>query len=78
MSWKIINRVLGLASINPAFRQQLQEDPLAALEAQGFELTPEELETFKKYASLPFSQFCQSLSEELAPNTQHSYEETDF
>ncbi len=71
MSWKIINRILGLASINPAFRQQLQQDPRTALEAQGFELAPEELEAFSTFASLPFSQFCQRLSEELTPD-EHS------
>lgn len=66
MSWKTINRIIGLATINPSFRQQLQQDPLAALKAQGFTLTPEELAVFSKYASLPFTQLCQRLEEELA------------
>ncbi len=70
MSWKEINRVIGLASINPAFQKQLQEDPLTALEAQRFELTQEELDVFKSLASLPFSQFCQRLSETFAPDRQ--------
>ncbi len=61
MSWKIINRIIGLASINPDFRQRLQRDPLLALKAQGIVLTAEELEVFKKYAALPFAQFCQRL-----------------
>lgn len=65
MTWKTVNRILGLAAINPAFRQQLQEDPLAALETQDFEVTSEELEAFKAFASLPFPQFCQRLAEEL-------------
>jgi hypothetical protein len=68
MPWKTINRILGLASINPAFRQQLQEDPPSALKAQGFELDPEELEVFIKFCSLPFPQFCQRLQAELAPD----------
>ncbi|MEO9031177.1 MAG: Os1348 family NHLP clan protein [Ktedonobacteraceae bacterium] len=72
MSWKTINRILGLAAINPVFRQQLQQDPRTALEAQGFELAQEELEAFSAFASLPFSQFCQRLSETLAPD-EHSY-----
>lgn len=67
MSWKTINRILGLASINLAFRQQLQTDPEAALETQGIELTAEELETLKAFSVLPFPQFCQRLSEVLAP-----------
>lgn len=66
MSWKSINRIIGLASINLAFRQQLQQDPQVALEAQGIDLTPEELEAIKAFITLPFPQFCQRLSQELA------------
>lgn len=72
MSWKMINQILGLASINPTFQQQLQENPLQALEAQKFKITPEEQEVFKTSASLPFSQFCQCLVEALAPDEQRS------
>lgn len=68
MSWKTINQILGLASINHTFRQQLQEDPQTALEARGFELTPEELEAFRAFVSLPFAQFCQYLLETLPPD----------
>lgn len=68
MPWKTINRILGLASINPAFRQQLQEDPASAVKTQGFELTPEELEVFTRFCSLPFPQFCQHLQAELSPD----------
>ncbi len=66
MSWKTINRILGLASINQSFRQQLQRDPRATLEAYGFELAPEELEALCAYASLPFLQFCRRLMEDFA------------
>lgn len=66
MSWKIINRILGLAAINSDFRQQLQEDPLAALETQNVEITREELEALKAFASLPFPQFCQRLTEKFS------------
>jgi hypothetical protein len=68
MSWKIINQVIGLASINLAFRQALQQNPEAALREEGIELTPEELDTFRNFASLPFQLFCQRLEETLAPN----------
>lgn len=77
MSWKEINHILGLASISPTFRQQLQEDPLATLAAWDFELTPEEREAFKASASLPFSQFCRCLLEMLAPDEQCSSEDAD-
>lgn len=63
MSWKIINRIIGLASINLTFRQRLQKDPETALREEGFELTPEEMEGFKTFISLPFAQFCQRLVE---------------
>lgn len=66
MSWKIINRIIGLASINPTFQQRLQQDPEAALKEVGFELTPKEMEVFKTSASLPFAQFCQQLLKNFA------------
>ena len=66
MSWKIINRIIGLASINPTFRQRLQQDPEATLKEEGFELTSQEMEAFKTFASLPFAQFCQQLLKSFA------------
>jgi hypothetical protein len=78
MSWKTINRILGLASINPVFRQQLQKDPLTALEIEGFELTSEEQEAFGKFYSLPVSQFCQRLLEELTPNEYSGSSESEY
>lgn len=68
MSWKTINRILGQAAIDPVFRQCLRESPLAALSAEGFELTPEEQEVFARFAALPFPEFCQRLLDELGPD----------
>ena len=68
MSWKTVNRILGQAAIDQDFCKRLQEDPLAALAAEDFELTPEELEAFTRFAALPFPEFCQRLLEELAPD----------
>lgn len=67
MSWKTINHIIGLASINPAFREQLQQDPQTALETEGFKLTPKEMDAFISLAPLPFTQFCRHLQETLAP-----------
>jgi hypothetical protein len=67
MSWKTINQILGLASIDPEFRQTLQVDPISAAEAQGVELTREEQEVFKELSPLNFPEFCQRLLERLAP-----------
>ena len=71
MSWKTVNRILGQAAIDPEFRQRLQEDPLAALEAQGFELTPVEQEVFTRFSSLPFPEFCQRLLDELGKDADN-------
>jgi len=67
MSWKTINQILGLASIDPEFRQILQVDPVSAVEARGFDLTGEEQEVFKELSPLHFPEFCQRLLERLAP-----------
>ncbi|HLG63723.1 MAG TPA: Os1348 family NHLP clan protein [Ktedonosporobacter sp.] len=71
MSWKMINRILGLASISPTFQQELQQDPQAALESHGFQLTAEELATFKAFAPLPFPLFCERVFSELAPEEEY-------
>jgi hypothetical protein len=71
MSWKTINQMLGQASIDPAFRQTLQDDPLSAAEVLGFKLTPEELAIFKECTALSFAELCQHLLERLAPYRQN-------
>lgn len=58
MSWKTINRILGQAAIDSAFRQRLLEDPPTALAAEGFELTPEEQEALTQFSALSFPEFC--------------------
>ena len=68
MSWQTINRILGQAAIDPVFRQRLQEDPLGALAAEGFELTPE---AFTRLAALPFREFCQRLLDELGKDADN-------
>ena len=71
MSWQTINHILGQAAIDPVFRQRLQEDPLGALAAEGFELTPEEQEAFTRLAALPFREFCQRLVDELGKDADN-------
>lgn len=68
VSWKTINRILGRACIDHAFWQALQSDLQVTLDAENFELTPEEEEAFKEFAHLPFADFCQHLLEKLAPD----------
>lgn len=67
MSWKTINEILALASLDQTFREALQHDPLSAVEAQGFELTCEERKVFQECAPLPLAKFCQYLLERLVP-----------
>ena len=68
MSWRTINRILGQAAIDSAFRQRLLEDPPTALAAEGFELTPEEQEALTRFSALPFPEFCRRLLDELGPD----------
>ena len=73
MSWKIVNQIIGLASIDLNFQKKLQQDPEAALAAQGIDLPPEELEVLRQCATLPFPQFCQRLQEIMAPDEHSSW-----
>jgi len=44
MSWKILNEILGIASIDHEFGQKLLEHPIQAINEKGFPLTSEERE----------------------------------
>jgi hypothetical protein len=68
MPWKNINQILGLAYIDPNFWKALQEDPLPAIDAQGFELTSLERVLFGKIAIDDLDTFCQSLVDTFAPD----------
>lgn len=70
MSWRTVNQILGLASIDPTFRHILQDNPLSATRALGFELTPEEQKVFRECASLNFTEFCLCVFQQLAPDQQ--------
>lgn len=70
MSWKTINEILALASMDPTFRKALQFDPLSAVEAQGFELSGEERHVFQECRALTLAEICRVLLERLAPS-QH-------
>jgi hypothetical protein len=70
MSWRTVNQILGLASIDPAFWHILQTSPLSATEALGFELTLEEQMIFRECASLSFPDFCLHVFQQLAPEQQ--------
>ena len=65
MTWRTINAILGLATVDQAFRQELLENPLAAVQARHFELTAEEQEVFKKISARDLPEFSQKLLEHL-------------
>ena len=76
MSWKTINEIISLASLDPIFREALQRDPVCAIEAQKFELTNVEREVLQELASLTLVEFCQAVLERLAtPLSEEGSEE---
>jgi uncharacterized protein (DUF885 family) len=70
MSWKTLNRILGLAAADQHFWQALQVNPLAAIRAEGFELTPEEQTILSESAAETLAEFSQYLLDTLAPDAQ--------
>jgi hypothetical protein len=69
MSWEIINRILGLASVDKEFAQELLKDPEAAIEAHGFQLTPEEKRIFNETSAKNLH----DLSQQLMQKLHHDY-----
>lgn len=65
MSWEILNRILGLASINQEFARELLKDPCTAIQAQGFKLTPEEQRVFHEIKAGSLSELSQQLMQRL-------------
>jgi hypothetical protein len=70
MSWETINKILGLAALDQDFLQELLKYPVAAVQARGFELTPEEQEVFSKIVASDLSEFSQYVLDHLAPGRQ--------
>ena len=67
MSWQEINELLGLAMIDPGFRQRLLTDPLMAAKSKDFDLTEQERETLRKITAHDLSNFSQQIIVKLAP-----------
>lgn len=60
MSWQTIDDMLGLAIIDPVFREELLHSPVAAAKDRGFRLTPDEerlVETIRARDLSEFSQY---------------------
>ncbi len=61
MTRKIINAILGLASVDQTFCRELLENPLRAVQAKQFELTPEEEGIFQRISARDLYEFSQIL-----------------
>ncbi|HLG64842.1 MAG TPA: Os1348 family NHLP clan protein [Ktedonosporobacter sp.] len=66
MSWKIINRILGLATIDQDFAQKLLTDPLPAIQDKGFQLTNREREVFSEISASTLNELSQQLMQKLS------------
>jgi|SwirhisoilCB1_FD_contig_31_3710647_length_770_multi_2_in_0_out_0_1 hypothetical protein len=67
MSWKTINIILGLATVDDEFCHALLANPLAAVQAQHFELTPEEQAVFHAISATTLVEFSQQLVAHMKP-----------
>ena len=61
MSWKTINDILGLATVDEEFCRALLVHPLATVQARKFELTSKEQEDFTRISATSLSEFSQQL-----------------
>ena len=61
MSWKTINSILGLATVDEEFCQALLANPLAAVKARQFELTAEQEKVLSTISATNLSDFSQQL-----------------
>ena len=65
MSWQTINEILGLATVDPVFRQALLKDPLPAIHDQGFQLTEREVQALTNVQAKDIYELSQKLIERL-------------
>ncbi|HZR41357.1 MAG TPA: Os1348 family NHLP clan protein [Ktedonobacteraceae bacterium] len=68
MTWQTINHILGLAAVDQAFWQELQNNPLEAIRQRGFELTEQEQVVLGKVVASDLAEFSLIVLERLAPN----------
>lgn len=61
MSWKVINAVLGMAAVDEKFCQDLLANPVQAIRARNFELTPGEQEKLKRISAKDLAEFSQKV-----------------
>lgn len=59
MSWKVINELIVLASIDQDFCRDLLANPLKAIETHGFSLTNKERDVFRSIHAVDIHEFSQ-------------------
>jgi hypothetical protein len=65
MSWETINQILGLATIDQKFACELLQEPLAAVQTRGFQLTAEEQGVFSQHSAKDLNTLSQYLMQRL-------------
>ncbi|HZO74059.1 MAG TPA: Os1348 family NHLP clan protein [Ktedonobacteraceae bacterium] len=61
MSWKIINAILGLATVDDIFCQDLLQSPVEAIKRRQFTLTKEEEEKLSGITAVNLAEFSQQV-----------------
>jgi len=61
MSWKTINAILGQATVDEVFCQELLQDPVKAIKQQQYVLTREEEEKLGSIFAQDLSEFSQQV-----------------
>ncbi|HLG65042.1 MAG TPA: Os1348 family NHLP clan protein [Ktedonosporobacter sp.] len=61
MSWKIINAILGLATVDEIFCQELLQSPVEAIKRRQFTLTKEEEEKLNGITAPNLAEFSQQV-----------------
>jgi hypothetical protein len=61
MSWKLINTILGLATVDEVFCRELLKNPVQAIRAHNFELTISEQEKIKRISARDLTEFSQKV-----------------
>lgn len=68
MSKETLNKLVGLAMIDPDFCEELLADPPTAALNRGWQLTPEELEVLSQIKVDTIYEFSEQVLEKLMPN----------
>ncbi|HEU5228745.1 MAG TPA: Os1348 family NHLP clan protein [Ktedonobacteraceae bacterium] len=61
MSWKTINAILGLATVDDIFCQELLQNPVEAIKQRQFTLTKDEEEKLSRIAASNLAEFSQQV-----------------